>query len=83
MNGNKIIAGENNIVAGSNITVSNVSNTFVRSNSAFSPQVGNAFYANATNGVGINTTDPKVAFDSYGAVQFGDIANNKCNEDNQ
>jgi len=88
MSNNEIIGNhDSNIVAGNNIKIGpNVSDTFVWSDaSSFalsSPLQSNAFYMNTQGGVGINTNNPQVIFDSYGPVKFGETAaadNVKCN----
>lgn len=72
MSNNEIKGSVNNIVAGNNILVNaGISNTFVRSDaSSFSPLASKAFYINTTNGVGINTPNPQVKFDSNGPVKI-------------
>ena len=74
MRNNTISGGSNNIIAGSNVTISGgVSNTFVWSddpNQTFSPGASGAFYIDTHSGVGVNTTNPAVTFDSNGAVKF-------------
>lgn len=64
MKNNNISNGENNIIAGQNVRISGLSNTFVRSDTDFQPTAGNAFYIQATNGVGINNNNPQSAFDT-------------------
>lgn len=49
MVGNKIINGQDNIIAGTTTTVTNLSGVFVWSDSSFAPQQSNTFYVNAKN----------------------------------
>jgi hypothetical protein len=77
MKNNTISGGTNNIIAGSNITISSgISNTFIWSDLGsgdkeyFEPTTSGAFYINTKNGVGINETNPQTRFDSKGAVKL-------------
>jgi len=53
--------------------------------SRFAPTASRAFYINTQGGVGINTDNPQVIFDSYGAVQLwviSGIDTMGCSENN-